>query len=331
MPTKITSEGLRAAVDVAVHAPSIHNTQPWRWTITTSGLQLRLDPRRVLAATDPDAHSAALSCGAALRLAQIALRSAGWLYTVEYSPDPTQPELLAMLEATDRLDPQAQDERLVTAALARVSDRRLLDARQVAPDLLEQLRRGSSDGEAFVQLVAPTDTDRALWLAVLTSHATGEEQADPAQVAELRDWVRHDKEAMDGVPPWAVPQTVGGPRHSDVPQRDYAPPDSRGGLTVPGGVDEHPAFAVVMTIRDTRADHVRAGEAMMQLMLDAWVQDVASCPVSQAVDHVSGRLRLGQALGGVAIPQMILRLGTPMVDGVLPTTPRRPPVDVIDR
>jgi nitroreductase len=46
---------MRAAA-FAGQAPSLHNSQPWRWLIDEDVLHLRLEPARVLATSDPDAQ-----------------------------------------------------------------------------------------------------------------------------------------------------------------------------------------------------------------------------------------------------------------------------------
>lgn len=331
MTLTVTSQDLRAALELAVHAPSIHNTQPWRWEIGADELRLRLDGDRVLAATDPDGHAALLSCGATLRLAVIALTSMGWASEVSYSAVGGGVDPLATIRIVGTVPATAADLALAAAARSRVSDRRLLDAGGISAERLEELRgRSSAEPAAFVNLVAADDTERRIWLTVLSTHAADAEEADPEQEAELRRWVHQDAAADDGIPEWAVPETSGGQRHSDVRQRDYTAVDSPGGLPVPAGVDEHPVFAIVMTPSDTAADHLRAGEVMMQLMLEAAVLGVTTCPVSQVVDHVTGRLRLAQVLGGTAVPQMVLRMGIP-IHGVAPApTPRRPVAAIID-
>jgi hypothetical protein len=72
---------VEAAVAVAIRAPSIYNTQPWRWEFGPDGLDLRADRTRQLPVVDPDGHSLLISCGAALTLAGYGLRAAGWTVT----------------------------------------------------------------------------------------------------------------------------------------------------------------------------------------------------------------------------------------------------------
>ena len=56
----------RAAAADAVRAPSLHNTQPWRFRLRDGGIEVPVDPDRRLPATDPSGWGARIACGAAL-------------------------------------------------------------------------------------------------------------------------------------------------------------------------------------------------------------------------------------------------------------------------
>src|SRR6185312_15036503 len=77
------TEALVAAADAARLAPSVHNTQPWRWVVRGDRLELRAAPERQLREQDADGRLMVLSCGAALHHALVALAASGWTYEVE--------------------------------------------------------------------------------------------------------------------------------------------------------------------------------------------------------------------------------------------------------
>ena len=76
------------AVERALRAPSVHNTQPWRWRVDDDAVQLHADWTRHLVATDPDRRDLVLSCGAALHHLLVALAARGLEADVDRLPDP---------------------------------------------------------------------------------------------------------------------------------------------------------------------------------------------------------------------------------------------------
>src|SRR5918993_3407541 len=91
------------AVESALRAPSVHNTQPWLWRIGDDRVQLYADWNRHLVATDPDRRDLVLSCGAALHHLLVALAAQGLEVEVDRLPDPDDTGHLA----TVRLRPGA--------------------------------------------------------------------------------------------------------------------------------------------------------------------------------------------------------------------------------
>ena len=63
--TLVDIDTLRAAVQLACRAPSLHNSQPWQWVAEGMGLHLYVDRNRILPSTDKsgrEAISAAAPC-----------------------------------------------------------------------------------------------------------------------------------------------------------------------------------------------------------------------------------------------------------------------------
>lgn len=317
--------GVEAALQVAVRAPSIHNTQPWRWDLDTRGLVLLADRDRQLTVGDPDGHSLLVSCGAALALTELALRAEGWLIETTRLPDPANPDALALLRPVGRREPDDAVRAQVEAALRRRSDRRPFSAQPVSDEATETLRAAGSS--PHVNIHFPIEADQRIDLAVAVSWADRVERDDRAYAEEVNRWVGDPdvRPTSDGVPIDAVPHvSPGHPRHTNIPLRDFEV-GVNGHQLIERDVDEHPLIAVIMTRSDTALDHLRAGESMMNLMVQAQLLGLASCPLSQAVDFAAFRTRVQGLMGWVAYPQMMVRLGYPgQPDESLPRTPRRP-------
>ncbi|HEU5267451.1 MAG TPA: hypothetical protein VFU35_12165, partial [Jatrophihabitans sp.] len=115
---------VEAALAVAVRAPSIHNTQPWRFRLDGNGLLLVADRNRQLRVADPDGHSMLVSCGAALDLTELALHAAGWLTETTVFPDMADADVLVRVRPVGRGEPDESTRERVDAAVRRCSDRR---------------------------------------------------------------------------------------------------------------------------------------------------------------------------------------------------------------
>ena len=88
-PSLPTAEDIvRYVVASAVWAPSVHNTQPWRFSADGQEICLHADPVRQLTVADPDGREMLISCGAALFTARLALRSLGYIPEAALLPDP---------------------------------------------------------------------------------------------------------------------------------------------------------------------------------------------------------------------------------------------------
>src|SRR4029450_1460977 len=98
--TDTATAALAHAAQTAGLAPSIHNTQPWRWRVEGSTLELRAERSRQLGITDPSGRMLAISCGTALHQARVALAAAGWTAEVDRVPDRADPDLLARATVT---------------------------------------------------------------------------------------------------------------------------------------------------------------------------------------------------------------------------------------
>lgn len=323
----IDRESVKAVVAAAGRAPSIHNTQPWRWILHDAVLDLRADRTRQLTVADRDGHSLLLSCGAAAELTEVALRAQGWTFASAPIPDPGDADLLFRIRLINRSEPVAEATTQLAAAAVRRSERRPYGTEPVADDVIERLR--SAAGAPGVYAHFPVQADEGIELAVAIARADQSERKDPAYLAEMAKWVRGAESAPDGIPVSSIPRLSDDqPRHTDIPLRDFEVGVS-GSQLITAGIDERPLIAVILTEQDDEIERLRAGQAMMRVMIEAELNGIASCALSQSVDLLAFRTQLRALMSWTGYPQMMLRLGQKPEGAPAPLTSRRPVADVL--
>ena len=319
MTTPHLAASLRHVVQAATLAPSVHNTQPWRFALLDDGFELYADATRQLPVLDPTARQLHLSCGAALVTARAAARALGLDAHVELLPDPERPDLLARLTLTHGAAATDDDLALALAVLKRHTVRDAFQPREVPRDLLSRLGCVVDDEGAALRVLR--DEGELVSLAVLLSGADWTEERDPAYRREVAAWVRDG--APDGIPSQALPET--GDRGSTLRLRDFSlshPERSTGAAPA----CEDPAVVVLTTRQDGPFAWLRAGQALGALLLHAAAEGVQAQPLGQVVDLPGPRSQLARELGLVGTPQMALRLGYAAATAA---TPRRTVDDVL--
>ena len=128
---KNESDVRRFALSYAILAPNPHNMQPWIADLNTPEfIKLRLDPSRLLPATDPLGRQILMGAGGFLELLSMAAKERGRRVEIELFPDgPPGERLDGRLFAQARLVPDAQAQRdpLFRQTLRRRTDRRAYD------------------------------------------------------------------------------------------------------------------------------------------------------------------------------------------------------------
>ena len=321
-------------IEVATRAPSLHNTQPWRFKVGERAIELYADPSRQLR-EDPAGREMLISCGAALYGLRLGICSLGYRPETDalgYRPETgtfpprARPRPLARVRL-GRPAPMTPDERkLLHAVPHRHTHRGPFEPVPLPAGLLTRLQDDVT-AEGATLAVIETEAARQKLAAILATWSRRQDlyPMSPAAIqsrAEAAQWTRDARSLdRDGVPAHAFPATRG--RESGrLPQRDFDL--DRGWGLLPGGSPAQ-VTAILMTSGDHEEDWLRAGQALQRLLLRAasrWVFANLQTEPLQAPDTRS-LIQYSLALPGW--PQMLLQLGVARTSH---PTPRRSAADL---
>jgi nitroreductase len=319
-------------VRVAARAPSVHNTQPWRFKVGEDAIELYADRGRQLG-TDPVGREMLISCGAALYGLRLAVRSLGRVPDVELFPEPGPGRppaglrLLARVRLGSVSPVNPAERKMLDAIPHRHTHRGPFDCVPLPAGLLAELQ---ADAIAEGATLAVVDTERAgSRLAKILAAPAGAQDLDPVAREEIVRWTRVDgSQARDGVPAHAFParpRPKGRQQPGRLPERDF---DLGRGLGLLPLDDQAAAVtAVLVTSGDSELDWLRAGQALNRLLLHAaslWAfAGLQTLGRHAAATRTLIRGRL--ALPGP--PQLLLQFG---VARTARAVGRRPAADLIE-
>ncbi|NUT33415.1 MAG: nitroreductase [Hamadaea sp.] len=315
---------MRVAAQVALAAPSIFNTQPWRWVVADGTLQLYADRSRQLLVADPEGRLLTISCGAALHHARVALAVTGHVPQVRLLPDPADVDLLAEIRLAGDHDPQTAERAAYAAIRQRRTDRRAFTSEEVPSQIVDRLVDAAEQEGTHLATLRNGQVDD---LAALASRVAQLQLSDPAYRRELAEWttgVPHAQVNGEGVP---TPTAVS-PAPRRVPVREFAP---LGGPTLDPGshTDAGARYLVLFTDEDTATAWLRAGQALSAVLLTATVIGLASAPISDVTEMSVTREGLRHVLADIGVPQLALRIGYAPA-GTPPGSPRRTLGEVVN-
>jgi hypothetical protein len=313
---------LNDAVQLACRAPSVHNSQPWRWVAENETLRLFVDRDRTVPETDPSGRETIISCGAVLDHLRVAMLAAGWRAEIERLPDPNHRDHLASIKFS-RADQVTDAQRGRAQAILQRRTDRLPLGRPTYWSLFEPLLRSALDG-SLVTLDVLSDDVRPL--LVKASQLTEALRRDDATYRAELEWWTSPFALTEGVPPDALA--------SDEERRRV---DVAREFPARGHQERRPEVAVdwskilvLSTPEDTRADVLRCGEALSAVLLECTMAVMATCTLTHLIELDESREIVRTLLNDGGQPQVLIRVGiAPAMEALPPPTPRRPTGDVL--
>lgn len=318
---------IRGAVEDAIRAPSVHNTQPWLFGVRGSRISLRADPDRRLDVADPQGREMLISCGAALYNLRLSLRKRGYEPVVRLLPDADRPNLLADVELERGHEAVTREVEREYAQIERRHSHRGGFRPDPVPSgvVTALLRAAEQEGARVIQAVEAHVLGA---LAALTDAGEHVQRRIPAYSTEMARWAPSPATARkDGVQEISYP--VRTPRTEPYfAARDFArgqgwgvePADEDG--TASAGI-----ALLLVTAEDTPAAWLRAGQALERLLLCGAEHDLSAAYHTQAMQVPELRDFIRMHFCGDAYPQMLLRIGVPVGEKL--ATVRRPVEEVM--
>lgn len=300
-------------------APSLHNTQPWRFRLLPEVIELHYDPARRLPAADPAGRELRLACGAALFNLRLALENAGTRPIVTLLPHLAEPTVLAEIRSGGHTDPRPETRRLHAAIPQRHSHRApFRDVPVPTADRNHMLHAAQSE-QCWLHIVTPGELGT---LEGLVHRAHRIQEADSRFRAELAAWTGRPADTAEG-----VPTSAAGPRPG--PQDQWVHRDFSAGVSPrPEGVEyeSYPLLVVLCTHQETPYAELQAGQAVQNVWLTATARNLAASMISEVIEVPDTRDELRHLLGGTLQPQALLRIG---YGGPTVPAPRRAVDDLI--
>jgi hypothetical protein len=317
---ELSAEHVADLIRFATLAANSHNTQPWRFRVSSNAIEIRPDEARRTPAVDPDDHHLFVSLGCAAANLAIAAAASGRPGEIEISPDSTGVHY-HFTQAAPRSEP------LLGAITKRQSTRAEYDGRAVSTGDLAALQEAAAI--PGVDLVLVTARPQMAGIRDLVIAGNSAQMSDPAFMRELKQWLRFNPrsamETGDGLFSAASGNpTLPTPLGRLAFDRLFTATSENDRYA--RQIDSSAGIAVFVGDAADRAHWMRVGQACQRFALKVTRLGLKLAFINQPVEVARLRPELGALIGTAKRPDLVLRFG---YGPTLPYAPRRPADDVI--
>ena len=321
--TMVDVDVITGAMELAVRAPSLHNSQPWRWVADGGVLELFADPTRIGRSTDSTGREVLISCGAVLDHFCVAMAAAGWEALIDRFPNPNNHDHLATLEFR-RMEFVTDAHRARAEAIRHRQTDRLPFAAPPQWHSFEPVLRQTVDA-SIADLDVISDDSRPQ-LADASRLTAEMRRYDSSYHAELQWWTAHS-DSSQGIPPGSLLSETEAQR-VDV-ARDFPTGRDRERRALVGG--DHAKILVLSTYDDSPGNALACGEALSTVLLECTMASLATCTLTHMIELHASREIVRRLTQRLAEPQLLIRVGTiPQTESPPSPPPRRPVSEVLE-
>ena len=324
--TMVDTQVIRDAVRLACRAPSLHNSQPWRWVVAGDTVQLFVEPDRVVRGADSSGREALIACGAVLDHFRVAMAAAGFTANADRFPNPNNRLHVASIDFTAMEFVTDGHRQRANAMLLRRTDR-LPFAAPPDWDTFEPELHDTVDSDAVRLDIIPDHLRPQLAAASQLTESL--RLYDSSYHAEL-DWWTAAFAVTEGIPHSSLVSAA----ESDRVDVGRTFPVTHHRERRPEVDEDRSKVLVLSTYDDTRDSVLRCGELLSAVLLDATMVGLATCTLTHITEVPASR----EIVAGLIdqsnhriTPQVLIRVGlTPSIEDVPPPTPRRPIGEVFE-
>jgi hypothetical protein len=317
----ISAQEVKAVLQAASLAPSLHNSQPWRFRLLPDRIELHLDLGRRLPGADPEDRELRLACGAALLNLRIALQGLGIRPSVTLLPRAvnTVAGAVAIVRRGGPARPTDELNAMLKAIGTRRTNRRPFQDLPIPRAHRQRLARAAAADQGWLHVVTDKREQGRIRDLVIQAHHI--QCNNPLFLSEWAAWTgHHDAVRRDGVPAMA-----GAPLPE--PEDQWVLRGENGTKRVASKeFDVDPVVFVLCSYYDGGLAELQSGQAMQRVLLTAATLGLSASFLPQPVEVPRMRDELRKLLGGGLVPQSIMRVG---YGHPASATPRRPVEDLV--
>jgi nitroreductase len=293
-------------VRAAILASSPHNTQPWRFRITDSFVELYLDANRKVPGLDPYLREAHIGMGCALENLVLAAAANGYASTItlaEGALDARDAEPpLRLVARVDLAAGTPHSSELYDAIPRRHTNRSIYDpSKDLPPDFAaELLSVANADKDARLHLV--TDSARRDELTRTSAAANFELYSDPEVENGSEEWIRWKSKDINKHKDGLTIDTFGLPPHTAAMAKisptwllkRAASPSHRSALYEKQMQSARLIGIIAVRDRLEKKSCLQAGRLWQRAHLLATARGVAARPCNEAIEMIDHERALGR-------------------------------------